>query len=186
MGVVCIRIEDETWKCDTILFPKGDIITEVNVTRIPNNDHRELKPLIEFSQPEEKTVNGLPQRNYSFVFNHDHENRIDFVIGPTHDKSFTRLYFRFAPNRENGFDVLEHFTNEKEIKDIERTTDFNMDKVVIGIWYQSDYFKKPDYMYEDFGHIVLLKDNQLVFWCRRRSNYDQVQMSQKAVINISV
>ena len=183
MGAACISIGGETGKCDTILFAKGDTITKVNVTRIANNDHRELKPLNEFSQPEEKTVNGLPQRNYSFVFTNSRENRIDLVVGPTADKSLTRLYFRFAPNGDNGFDVLEHFTNIKDVADIRRTRDFDMDKEVIGIWYQFHPRKAEENVYYYYGHIFLLKDNQLVFWCWKMVDMPEVCMSHKTMTN---
>ena len=169
IGAACFWIGGPQGKCDTMLFPKGDTITKVMVTRIANNDHKELKPLNEFTEPEEKTVNGLSERNYSFVFSDSHENQIYFVIGPTPGKSFTQLYYNFKQNGEKAFDVT--VTSDQFSR---KTIAFNMDKEVISIMYQWG-----NQGYREYGHIILMKDNQFVYWCWRRLDDNQVCITHK-------
>ena len=176
MGGACFWIGGEQGKCDTMLFPKGDSIYKVNVTRIANNDHKSLKTLKDFSLPEQKSVSGLPERNYSFVFSDSHENRIDFVVGPTPGKSFTRFYYTFKPNGEKSFYVQKASDDRTK-----KTKDFDMDKDVIGIMYQWS-----NRGHREFGHILLLTDNQFVYWCWRMINESQVCMTQKTVTTTTV
>ena len=170
MGAACFWIGGPQGKCDTMLFPKGDTITKVMVTRIANNDYKGIKPLAEFSKPEEKTVKGLPKRNYSFVFSDSHENQIYFVIGPTPGKTFTWLYYKFELNGEKAFDVS--VTSDKYST---HTLDFNMEREVIGMMYQ--------WGHGHFGHIFLLKDNQVVYWCWRMVHKNEVCMTQNTMTN---
>ena len=57
-----------------------------------------------------------------------------------------------------------------------------MDNEVIGIWYQPSH-EQTVRTREIFGHILLLKDNQLVYWCWRESDSNQVCMTRKTVTN---
>ena len=177
MGAACFWIGGPQGKCDTMLFPKRDTIYKVNVTRIANNDHKDPKPLKEFSQPEERTIYGLPQRKYLFVFSNSHENKIELVVGPTPGNSFTQLYYTFRPNGDKGFNASEyHFPDPKDESNV--TKDFNMDKEVIGIWnfrYLNAFLT---------WYIVLLKDNQLVYWCRTYKMDEKVCMTKKTVSTI--
>ena len=165
IGATCLWIGGDKEKCDTLLFPKGETISKVIVTRVTNDNHENAKYLNEFPKPEEWTVSGLPQQKYAFV--HDsglYDNRMDFAIGSTPGKQFSRLYYKFEDrNGEKSFAAIK--TSDK---DTDMTKNFDMDMEVIGIWYQWSNKEKS------FGHIVFMRDNLKVFWCWKKISDNKV------------
>ena len=59
IGAACFWIGGPQGKCDTILFPKGDTITKVNVTWFVKKKHYPPERLKEFIPPFERTVSRL-------------------------------------------------------------------------------------------------------------------------------
>ena len=154
------RAIDNNEKADTLLFPRGETIDKVMVTRIPNQNHMEVRQLKDFSEPEERNVSGLPRAKYGFVHTSQRYKGMDFAVGQQPGKAFTRMYYLFTGGGEKGFDALSLHDDDTNI-----TIDFNLDKELIGMWIQWSYNR---------GHILLLRDNQEVFWCWRKSDEDEV------------
>ena len=157
IGATCLWIRGDREKCDTLLFPKGETISKVMVTRVTNDSHKYTKYLNEFAEPEEWTVSGLPQQKYAFV--HDsglHDNRLDFIIGSTPGKQFSRQYYKFeSQSGEKSFTAVK--TSDKTT---EMTKDLDMDMEVIGVWSQRSDRENA------FGQIVFMRANQTrLFWC---------------------
>ena len=160
MAAVCLWRGGENGKCDTLLLPRKGHRGKVNVTRIDNNDHKGVKPLNQFSTPEEWTVNGLPDFEYVLadggLEKFKDKARVDFAVGRVPGRSLSRMFYDFEEVANYRFNVTEVSSDYTS-----KSKSFQMDREVIGICYQWSNDIK------DFGHIVLMRDRQVVYWCWR-------------------
>ena len=145
----------------TMLFVK-DSAHKVYITNIPGNKFDKAQDLNKFEEPKEYSLLGVPLGNFEFVFranSPDFNNPgLDFVF-----KSGTKY-----KHKRFGFTQLGSiFEVTDKTKDMINYVDFNHDKEVIMINYQS---KSNGHL----GYLILLQQGQAIYWCWRAFNQTQV------------